>query len=53
MDGPLEYHHVTSGTIRSYPFSLDIMHIHQFRSKPNKYGKTPLVRIEPGTYLTP
>ncbi|MFS7979746.1 hypothetical protein Hanom_Chr10g00931311 [Helianthus anomalus] len=41
-DGPLEYHRATSGITRSYPSPLDIMHIHQFRRKPNKYGKTPL-----------
>ncbi|MFS7939144.1 hypothetical protein Hanom_Chr05g00448291 [Helianthus anomalus] len=49
-DGPLEYHRATSGTTRSYPSPLGIMPIHQFRRKPNKYGKTPLVRIEPKTY---
>ncbi|MFS7944275.1 hypothetical protein Hanom_Chr06g00510161 [Helianthus anomalus] len=49
-DGPLEYHRATSGTTRSYPSPLGIMPIHQFRSKPNKYGKTPFVGIEPRTY---
>ncbi|MFS8024425.1 hypothetical protein Hanom_Chr16g01463101 [Helianthus anomalus] len=43
-------HCATSGTTRSYPSPLGIMHIHQFRRKPNKYGKTPLVGIEPRTY---
>ncbi|MFS7970108.1 hypothetical protein Hanom_Chr09g00817111 [Helianthus anomalus] len=38
-DGPLEYHRATSGTTRSYPSTLGIMSIHQFRRKPNKYGK--------------
>ncbi|MFS7964188.1 hypothetical protein Hanom_Chr08g00747271 [Helianthus anomalus] len=42
-DGPLEYHRATSGTTRSYSSPLVIMPIHQFRGKPNKYGKrTPL-----------
>ncbi|MFS7895212.1 hypothetical protein Hanom_Chr00s002522g01701121 [Helianthus anomalus] len=36
---PLEYHRATCGTTRSYPSPLGIMSIHQFRSKPNKYGK--------------
>ncbi|MFS7949699.1 hypothetical protein Hanom_Chr06g00574651 [Helianthus anomalus] len=50
-DGPLEYHRVTSGTTRSYPSPLGIiMPIHQFRRKPNKYGTTPFVGIEPRTY---
>ncbi|MFS7933870.1 hypothetical protein Hanom_Chr04g00384871 [Helianthus anomalus] len=50
-DGPLEYHRVTSRTTRSYPSPLDIMPIHQFRRKPDKYWKNPLVGIEPRTYL--
>ncbi|MFS7997207.1 hypothetical protein Hanom_Chr12g01138951 [Helianthus anomalus] len=37
-DGALEYNRATSGTTRSYPSPLDIMHIHQFRCKHNKYG---------------
>ncbi|MFS7971991.1 hypothetical protein Hanom_Chr09g00839351 [Helianthus anomalus] len=37
-DRPLEYHRVTSGTTRSYSSLLGIMHIHQFRRKPDKYG---------------
>ncbi|MFS8030482.1 hypothetical protein Hanom_Chr17g01534581 [Helianthus anomalus] len=41
-DGPLQYHRATSGTTRSYPAPLGIMYIHQFKRKPNKYGKTPL-----------
>ncbi|MFS8028093.1 hypothetical protein Hanom_Chr16g01506441 [Helianthus anomalus] len=49
-NGPLEYHRVTSGTTRSYPSPLGLMPIHQFRRKPNKYGKKTLVRIEPSTY---
>ncbi|MFS8026174.1 hypothetical protein Hanom_Chr16g01483791 [Helianthus anomalus] len=40
-DGPLEYHRATSGTIRSYLSPLDIMPIHRFRRKANKYGKNP------------
>ncbi|MFS8025528.1 hypothetical protein Hanom_Chr16g01476151 [Helianthus anomalus] len=40
-DGPLEYHRATSGTTRSYPSPLDIMPIHQFKRKPNRYGKNP------------
>ncbi|KAJ0484909.1 hypothetical protein HanHA89_Chr14g0562141 [Helianthus annuus] len=48
-DGPLEYHRATRGTTRSYPSPLGIMP-HQFRRKPNKHGKTPLVGIEPRTY---
>ncbi|MFS7982871.1 hypothetical protein Hanom_Chr11g00967871 [Helianthus anomalus] len=40
--GSLEYHCAINGTTRSYPSPLGIMHIHQFRRKPNKYGKTPL-----------
>ncbi|MFS7926081.1 hypothetical protein Hanom_Chr04g00292811 [Helianthus anomalus] len=47
-DGPLEYHRATSGTTRSYPSPLGIMPIHQFRRKPNKYGKTPLWESNPG-----
>ncbi|MFS8009794.1 hypothetical protein Hanom_Chr14g01289541 [Helianthus anomalus] len=47
-DGPLEYHRATSGTTRSYPSPLDIMSIHQFRRKPNKYGKIPLWESNPG-----
>ncbi|MFS7965448.1 hypothetical protein Hanom_Chr09g00762361 [Helianthus anomalus] len=39
-DGPLKYYRATSGTTRSYPSPLGIMS-HQFRRKPNKYGKTP------------
>ncbi|MFS7985970.1 hypothetical protein Hanom_Chr11g01004961 [Helianthus anomalus] len=50
IDGPLEYHRATSRTIRSYPYPLGIMHIHQVKRKPNKYGKTPLVGIKPKTY---
>ncbi|MFS7972670.1 hypothetical protein Hanom_Chr09g00847521 [Helianthus anomalus] len=49
-DGPFEYHCAISETIRLYPSPLDIMLIHQFRRKLNKYEKTPLVRIEPRTY---
>ncbi|MFS8000775.1 hypothetical protein Hanom_Chr13g01182421 [Helianthus anomalus] len=49
-DGPLEYHLATSGTTRSYPSPLGIMSIHQFRRKPNIYGKTPFVGIELRTY---
>ncbi|MFS7948028.1 hypothetical protein Hanom_Chr06g00555141 [Helianthus anomalus] len=49
-DGPLEYHRATSESTRSYPSPLGIMHIYQFRGKPNKYRKTPLIRIEPKTY---
>ncbi|KAJ0682942.1 hypothetical protein HanPI659440_Chr16g0652911 [Helianthus annuus] len=49
-DGSLEYHRATSGTTRSYPSRLGIIHIHQFRRKPNKYEKTPFVGIEPRTY---
>ncbi|MFS7986770.1 hypothetical protein Hanom_Chr11g01014181 [Helianthus anomalus] len=45
-NGPLEYHHATNRTTRSYPSPLGIMHMHQFRRKPNKYGKTSLIRIE-------
>ncbi|MFS7918808.1 hypothetical protein Hanom_Chr03g00205491 [Helianthus anomalus] len=41
-DGPLEYHRAISETTRSYPSPLGIMPILQFRSKPNKYRKTPL-----------
>ncbi|MFS7889826.1 hypothetical protein Hanom_Chr00s000005g01611621 [Helianthus anomalus] len=48
--GPLEYHRATSGTTRSYPSSLDIMSIHQFRRKPNKYEKKNLMGIERRTY---
>ncbi|MFS7940032.1 hypothetical protein Hanom_Chr05g00458881 [Helianthus anomalus] len=44
-DGPLDF----SGIIRSYQSPLGIMPIHQFRKKPNKYGKTSFVRIEPRT----
>ncbi|MFS7986188.1 hypothetical protein Hanom_Chr11g01007451 [Helianthus anomalus] len=39
-DGPLEYDRATSGTTRSYRSPLCIIPIHQFRRKPNKYGKT-------------
>ncbi|MFS7927770.1 hypothetical protein Hanom_Chr04g00313041 [Helianthus anomalus] len=46
----LEYNRAISGTTRSYPSPLGIMPIHQFRRKPNKYEKTPLVGIEPKTY---
>ncbi|MFS7991378.1 hypothetical protein Hanom_Chr12g01070051 [Helianthus anomalus] len=38
----LEYHCATSRTTPSYPSPLDIMSIHQFMWKPNKYGRTPL-----------
>ncbi|MFS7967152.1 hypothetical protein Hanom_Chr09g00782421 [Helianthus anomalus] len=48
--GSLEYHRAISGTTRSYSSSLGIMLIHQFRRKPNKYGKNPLLGIEPKTY---
>ncbi|MFS8018032.1 hypothetical protein Hanom_Chr15g01387391 [Helianthus anomalus] len=48
-DGPLEYHRVTRGTTRSYPSPLGIMP-QQFRRKPNKHGKNPLLGIEPRTY---
>ncbi|MFS7891004.1 hypothetical protein Hanom_Chr05g00451091 [Helianthus anomalus] len=44
-DGLLEYNRATRETIRSYPFSLGIMPIHQFRRKPNKYEKTPIIGI--------
>ncbi|MFS7895576.1 hypothetical protein Hanom_Chr00s003057g01708381 [Helianthus anomalus] len=40
-DGPLEYYRSTSGTTRSYPSPLGIIPIHQFKRKPNKYGKNP------------
>ncbi|MFS7907229.1 hypothetical protein Hanom_Chr01g00068831 [Helianthus anomalus] len=49
-DGPLEFHRATSRTTRSYLSPLGIMHIHQFRRKPNKHGKTPLMGIELRTY---
>ncbi|MFS7959276.1 hypothetical protein Hanom_Chr08g00689221 [Helianthus anomalus] len=49
-DGLLEYHRATSRTTRSYPSPLGIMPIHQFRRKPNKYGKNPIVGIEHKTY---
>ncbi|MFS8033450.1 hypothetical protein Hanom_Chr17g01569721 [Helianthus anomalus] len=42
-----------SGTTQSYPSGPSppgIMSIHQFRRKPNKYGKTPIVGIEPRSY---
>ncbi|MFS7942963.1 hypothetical protein Hanom_Chr06g00494691 [Helianthus anomalus] len=48
-DGLLKYHRVTSGTTRLYHLHYAIMSIHQFRRKPNKYGKTPFVRIKPWT----
>ncbi|MFS7908107.1 hypothetical protein Hanom_Chr01g00079291 [Helianthus anomalus] len=48
--GLLKYHHVTNKTTQSYPSSQCIMTIRKFRTKPNKFGKTPFVRIEP--YLT-
>ncbi|MFS8032886.1 hypothetical protein Hanom_Chr17g01562951 [Helianthus anomalus] len=48
-DGPLECHRATRGTTRSYTSPLGIMP-HQFRRKPNKHGKIPLVGIEPSTY---
>ncbi|MFS8013208.1 hypothetical protein Hanom_Chr14g01330101 [Helianthus anomalus] len=47
-NGSLEYHHATSGTIRSYPSPLGIIHIYQFRSKPNKYEKTSLWKSNTG-----
>ncbi|MFS8000099.1 hypothetical protein Hanom_Chr12g01174391 [Helianthus anomalus] len=43
----MEYHRATSGTTRSYPSPIGIMPIHQFRRKPNKYGKTPLWESNP------
>ncbi|MFS8027254.1 hypothetical protein Hanom_Chr16g01496501 [Helianthus anomalus] len=46
-DGSLEYHRATSETTRSYPSPLGIMPIHQFRRKPNKYGKNPLWESNP------
>ncbi|MFS7967889.1 hypothetical protein Hanom_Chr09g00791101 [Helianthus anomalus] len=54
---PLEYHRATSGTTRLYPSPLGIMPIHQFRRKPNKYGKTPCRNrtqdlLVPEPYLT-
>ncbi|MFS7956683.1 hypothetical protein Hanom_Chr07g00657411 [Helianthus anomalus] len=49
-DGSLEYHCVISEIIRSYPSTLIIMLIHQFKRKSNKYGKNPFVGIEPRTY---
>ncbi|MFS7900462.1 hypothetical protein Hanom_Chr00s115056g01809241 [Helianthus anomalus] len=48
-DRPLEYHRATRGTSRSYSSPLGIMS-HQFRRKPNKHGKTPIVGIEPRTF---
>ncbi|MFS7927220.1 hypothetical protein Hanom_Chr04g00306421 [Helianthus anomalus] len=48
-DKPLEYHRATRGTSRSYSSPLGIMS-HQFRRKPNKHGKTPIVGIEPRTF---
>ncbi|MFS8030581.1 hypothetical protein Hanom_Chr17g01535681 [Helianthus anomalus] len=58
-DGPLEYHRVTSGTTRLYPYPLGILLIHQFRRKPNKYGKNPFCGnrtqdlLVPKPYSTP
>ncbi|MFS7927765.1 hypothetical protein Hanom_Chr04g00312981 [Helianthus anomalus] len=46
-DRPLEYNRVISGTTRSYSSPLGIMPIHKFMKKPNKYEKTPLVRMNP------
>ncbi|MFS8013546.1 hypothetical protein Hanom_Chr14g01334221 [Helianthus anomalus] len=41
-DGLLNYHRAISGTTRSYPSPPGIiMSIHQFRRKPNTYGKNP------------
>ncbi|MFS8033033.1 hypothetical protein Hanom_Chr17g01564701 [Helianthus anomalus] len=41
-DRPLENNRATSGTTRSYLSPLGIIHIHQLRKKPNKYGKSRL-----------
>ncbi|MFS8025140.1 hypothetical protein Hanom_Chr16g01471431 [Helianthus anomalus] len=49
-DGPLEYHRATRGTTRSYPSPLGIMP-HQFRRKPNKHGKTPLLSFKLGMHI--
>ncbi|MFS8022894.1 hypothetical protein Hanom_Chr16g01444881 [Helianthus anomalus] len=51
-DESLEYYRVNSVTTRSYPSLVGMLPIHRFRSKPNKYGKNPLMRIEPKTYCS-